>query len=335
MRLEPGATIEELQLHEKGTTLDLAARFLHQLAACLHRAAGSQQVIEQQHTRAGMHPIGMHLQLSAAIFQIIFQGIGSVGKFAGLPQRDERLAHLQRERGGKQEPAGLGSGDRIDRAILVTFVELIDGMLERCWLSEQRSNILEENSRLGKVGNITNVLGKVHALISLTSWTWEAYDLEESETTMPVQIRAATLDDAAIIAEYNRRLAWETEHKTLDPDVVLRGVTQALLDPLRKGPYHVAVVDGQVIGQIQFTFEWSDWRAGWFWWIQSVYVHADHRGKGAFRALYQHVYDQARQDPEVIGIRLYVEVDNLAAQQTYRKLGMERIDFHIYQRWPL
>src|SRR5262245_44355401 len=97
-------------------------------------------------------------------------------------------------------------------------------------------------------------------------------------------IRRATSADAAIIAEHNRRLAWESESKTLDPSVVIAGVAAAILDPERKGPYYLACQRSGVIGQCQVTFEWSDWRNGWLWWIQGVYVPAEHRGRGVFRA---------------------------------------------------
>src|SRR5262245_25103541 len=101
-------------------------------------------------------------------------------------------------------------------------------------------------------------------------------------------VRPACPADAAVIAEYNLRLARETEHRTLDPAVLARGVARVLADPQR-GRYFVAEEAGRVVGQLLLTYEWSDWRDGWIWWIQSVYVHADSRGAGVFRALYEHV----------------------------------------------
>jgi len=151
---------------------------------------------------------------------------------------------------------------------------------------------------------------------------------------MPLTIRAAVPTDIPTIVEFNCRLATETEGKTLDREIVTKGVTAALSDP-HKGPYFVAEEYGQILGVSQITFEWSDWRNGWYWWLQSVYVRADSRGKGVFRALYDHICRLAKQDPGVLGLRLYVEIDNLDAQQTYRKLGMNRIDFLIFQRSPI
>jgi GNAT superfamily N-acetyltransferase len=151
---------------------------------------------------------------------------------------------------------------------------------------------------------------------------------------MSVTIRPATLDDAPVICEFNRRLALESEDKVLDPAVLGAGVAALLNDPAR-GSYFVAQKGREVVGQIMFTTEWSDWRNAWIWWIESVYVRQDARRQGVFRALYEHVYRAARQDPNVVGLRLYVEKNNHAAQQTYLSLGMEPMNFHLFHRFPL
>ena len=151
---------------------------------------------------------------------------------------------------------------------------------------------------------------------------------------MALTIRRATPADAPILIEYNRRLAEESEGKALDLDVLGKGVAAALADP-NKGPYYVAEEGGEVVGEMQITFEWSDWRNGWLWWIQGVYVRADARRRGVFRALYELVWEAARQDPEVVGLRLYVERENLAAQQTYLRMGMEWTNYLMLERYPL
>jgi GNAT superfamily N-acetyltransferase len=151
---------------------------------------------------------------------------------------------------------------------------------------------------------------------------------------MPTAIRRATTTDAPVIVEFNRRLAQESEGKTLDAEVIAAGVRAGLADP-RKALYFVAEAEGSVVGQMMITFEWSDWRNGWVWWIQSVYVRADFRRRGVFRALYEHVAGLARQDPEVIGLRLYVERDNHAAQQTYLRMGMQWTSYLVLERYPL
>lgn len=150
---------------------------------------------------------------------------------------------------------------------------------------------------------------------------------------MPVQIRRAVPADAAVIVEFNRRLAQETEEKTLDPAVVAAGVAAALADP-RKALYFLAEDAGTVLGQLMLTVEWSDWRNGWIWWIQSVYVQAEARRHGVFRALFDHVEEAARQGPQVIGLRLYVEQENRSAQDVYHRLGMVRTTYQVFEKIP-
>jgi GNAT superfamily N-acetyltransferase len=151
---------------------------------------------------------------------------------------------------------------------------------------------------------------------------------------MPLVIRRATPADASIIVDFNRRLAEESEGKALDVKVLSAGVASALADP-RKGPYFLAERDGSTLGQMQITHEFSDWRNGWFWWIQGVYVQPEARRQGVFRALYEHVHALAKQDPGVIGLRLYVERDNQRAHETYLRLGMEWTSYLFMEKYPL
>lgn len=143
-----------------------------------------------------------------------------------------------------------------------------------------------------------------------------------------IVIRCATLDDAAHIVSFNTALAAETEGKTLGARTVTDGVRQALADPARS-LYFVAEIDGEVIGQTMVTFEWSDWRNAYFWWIQSVYVDSRFRRRGVFRALHDHVRREARSRPDVCGLRLYVHHDNHRAVKTYAQLGMPRSDYFM------
>lgn len=138
---------------------------------------------------------------------------------------------------------------------------------------------------------------------------------------MNLLVRDALPDDAKTITDFNSRMAVETEGRPLDPALINPGVAAILADA-GKGRYWVAEFDGNIVGQIMVTYEWSDWRNGRLWWIQSVYVPADYRRKGVFSTLYRHVESLARQDPDVCGLRLYVEKDNKRAQKTYLKLGM-------------
>jgi GNAT superfamily N-acetyltransferase len=136
-----------------------------------------------------------------------------------------------------------------------------------------------------------------------------------------IEIRDATASDTAVIADFNTRMAMETESRPLAAELIDAGVAAVLDDPAR-GRYWVAEIDGELVGQLLVTFEWSDWRNGVFWWIQSVYVHADHRRAGVFSSLYRHVESLAKKTRDVCGLRLYVEQHNRRAQDTYRALGM-------------
>src|SRR6185437_14956007 len=134
-----------------------------------------------------------------------------------------------------------------------------------------------------------------------------------------LNIRAAMISDAALIARFNAAMALETEHMTLDDAVVRKGV-HAVFNDAAKGRYIVAEIGGRAIGQLLLTYEWSDWRNGNIWWIQSVYVDPEFRGRGVFKAMYLHVQNAAR-ECGVRGLRLYVEKQNNLAKQTYERLG--------------
>jgi GNAT superfamily N-acetyltransferase len=146
---------------------------------------------------------------------------------------------------------------------------------------------------------------------------------------MTVTIRAAARSDVSHLVQWNAAMAWETEQKTLDLTVLERGVT-AVLDEPRRGFYLVAEHDGVPVGCLLVTYEWSDWRAGDFWWIQSVYVVAEARREGVFRRLYEEVALRARQ-AGAVGLRLYVETENERAQRTYAGLGMSRCHYFMYE----
>ncbi len=145
-----------------------------------------------------------------------------------------------------------------------------------------------------------------------------------------LRIRPAPADDAARLADWARAMAWETEHKRLDPDTVRRGVAGVFEQPGR-GRYFIAERDGVPVGTLMLTYEWSDWRDGDWWWIQSVYVEPAHRRQGVYAALHAHVQALARASERVRGLRLYVERDNTRAQQTYEALGMADAGYRMYE----
>ncbi|MEN6578621.1 MAG: GNAT family N-acetyltransferase [Phycisphaerales bacterium] len=146
-----------------------------------------------------------------------------------------------------------------------------------------------------------------------------------------ISIRAAEPRDVAAIAELNAAMAWETERTQLCQDTLTRGV-QAVLDDPQHGFYIVAEHSGGVVGCLMVTFEWSDWRCGRFWWIQSLYVRPPFRRRGVFRQLHEFVKAEALRQPEVCGLRLYVEHSNHVAQQVYEQIGMRPLPYRMYEQ---
>ncbi len=137
--------------------------------------------------------------------------------------------------------------------------------------------------------------------------------------------------DAGAIAEFNCAMAAETEDRALDRALVDRGVRN-LMDRPEYGFYLIAKrTDGTVVGSLMITYEWSDWRNGLFWWIQSVYVRPEHRQQGVYSRLHNHARDLARAAPEVCGLRLYVEAENDRAQFVYRSLGMHETSYGLFE----
>src|SRR4051812_37322869 len=126
---------------------------------------------------------------------------------------------------------------------------------------------------------------------------------------MEIRIREATVTDVRSIVEFQQAMARETESVELDPPVVSRGV-QAVFDDPARGRYFVAEAAGEVIASLLITYEWSDWRDGNVWWIQSVYVRPEHRRRGVYARMYDEVRAAATRDTGVRGIRLYVDRRN-------------------------
>lgn len=150
-------------------------------------------------------------------------------------------------------------------------------------------------------------------------------------------IRDAVPTDAPTIVDFNSRMAWETEHKRLDPATIEAGVAAALRQPLY-AKYFVAEQTEpeeesrpEIVGQLMLTYEWSDWRNGLFWWVQSVYVREENRRGGVFRMLLGHVEALARSSADCCGLRLYVEHENQAAISTYKRLGFVPSGHVLYE----
>ena len=145
-----------------------------------------------------------------------------------------------------------------------------------------------------------------------------------------ILIRYATLQDTNVIARFNSAMAMETENKQLSSKTVVDGVHTALSNK-EYGFYLIAESDGNPVGQLMITKEWSDWRNGEFWWLQSVYVDKGFRGQGIYRKLYDKVKGLAKADGNVCGLRLYVDNNNKHAQNVYSKLGMQETNYTLYE----
>ena len=143
-------------------------------------------------------------------------------------------------------------------------------------------------------------------------------------------IRTAQPTDIAILSLFQENMALETENITLDKETVRQGVKAVIAD-VNKGAYYIAEKNGEIIASLLTTFEWSDWRNGTVLWIQSVYVLPEHRGKGIYKAMYQHIQALVSKNNQLKGIRLYVEKNNHTAQKVYEKLGMTSEHYQLYE----
>jgi ribosomal protein S18 acetylase RimI-like enzyme len=145
-----------------------------------------------------------------------------------------------------------------------------------------------------------------------------------------ILIRTAKAEDADSLVEFNQAMALETEGKHLDWQILQSGV-EAVFHDERKGFYAVAESEGKICGGLMITYEWSDWRDSWFWWIQSVYVLPEFRGRRIYSRLYDFVKERAREKGDVCGFRLYVERENTKAQNVYKKLQMVESHYLMFE----
>jgi GNAT superfamily N-acetyltransferase len=145
-----------------------------------------------------------------------------------------------------------------------------------------------------------------------------------------MEIRIAAASDAAHLIEFNQAMALETEGLALDPGKIGPGVDAVFSDD-KKGFYVVAENEGGIVGGLLVTYEWSDWRNAWFWWIQSVYILPAARGTKLYSRMYEFVKDKATAAGNVCGFRLYVENDNHHARKVYEKLGMAASHYLMYE----
>ena len=145
-----------------------------------------------------------------------------------------------------------------------------------------------------------------------------------------INIRGAEKEDVSSLVKFNILMARETEGEELIPEEISLGVKN-LLENLQLGFYIVAENKDEIIASLMITTEWSDWRNGSFWWVQSVYVIPEWRKKSVYSRLYGYVKDLAEKDGNICGFRLYVEKDNTIAQQTYKKVGMKETNYMMFE----
>jgi GNAT superfamily N-acetyltransferase len=147
---------------------------------------------------------------------------------------------------------------------------------------------------------------------------------------MEIKITSATKEDIGQIAEFQLKMALETEELMLDRDLLIKGITAVTEDP-SKAKYFLAKIGGTTAGMLMITLEWSDWRNGWVWWIQSVFVEEEFRKYGVFKALYHYIKQLVSDNDELKGIRLYVDKRNTRAQRVYENLGMTGEHYATYE----
>ena len=154
--------------------------------------------------------------------------------------------------------------------------------------------------------------------------------MKEQYCDVGLEIAVGCVVHAEEIARFQVAMAMESEGLALNEERVRRGV-RAVLDDEAKGRYVIALLGGKVVGCLMITREWSDWNSCWYWWIQSVYVLPEYRGRGIYKAMYGNVLEQAK-SAGVFQIRLYVDKNNTTAQAVYQKLGMEECHYCLYEK---
>ena len=145
-----------------------------------------------------------------------------------------------------------------------------------------------------------------------------------------MKVLKAQQSDIKEIIQFNINMAMETENKKLNKETVTKGVQEVFNTPSLG--YYIIVKDSSgILGCLMITYEWSDWRNGLFWWIQSVYVKKEYRRKGVYRKMYKFIHERAIADKKCTGIRLYVENNNSIAQKVYNNLGMTETYYKLFE----
>lgn len=145
-----------------------------------------------------------------------------------------------------------------------------------------------------------------------------------------MNIRAAQISDLEQLVDFQITMALESENLHLDKDILQQGILSVLNDKT-KGSYFVVEDENNLIASLLITYEWSDWRNKIVWWIQSVFVVPEFRQKGVFKKLYNHIQAIVENDDTICGLRLYVDKQNIRAQNVYRNIGMNGEHYQVFE----
>ena len=136
-----------------------------------------------------------------------------------------------------------------------------------------------------------------------------------------VHVREASIDDLNVIVDFIAEEAREAEGRTQDRKTLESGIGEALRDDSIAKYWLLVDGLGVAIGCASVVKEWSDWNAGYYWWIQSMYIAPDCRGKGYLNALIGSIARAARKE-KCVELRLYVHERNKTAVRAYEKAGL-------------
>ena len=145
-----------------------------------------------------------------------------------------------------------------------------------------------------------------------------------------IKIRKAIKSDIPAIVDFQQKMARETEGMELPSITIIEGV-KAVFENENKGMYIVAESGGETIASLMLTPEWSDWRNATMLWIQSVYVKPAFRKQGVFTKMYDFVKALVLESEDYMGLRLYVEKDNVTAQKVYDKMRMDGEHYKMFE----
>jgi RimJ/RimL family protein N-acetyltransferase len=130
--------------------------------------------------------------------------------------------------------------------------------------------------------------------------------------------RRAVLDDLPYLVKFTAEEAREAENSVKIPETLTKGIKKALEDDSVAMYWILSDENNHPIGSVSALKEWSDWNAGYYWWIQSMYLVPSQRGKGKMKTLLDAVKSAMAQE-HGLQLRLYVHEGNKTAIKAYEK----------------